>query len=215
MSIETATRENSLRTQLELLQKYGSNILWGDKNKGYLNFVREIHRGESRLRHLDQMQARKLGAREGLLRESDISCIYVYAHKKVLQLVEDFQLFKNGHIFPRGFLWVTEKTVTGESPEQTAYRGLRQELGLDIADADNRLLIPQRRLKFRRQIIKDDTANTYPGLQSRMTATDFEVHLTDEEYENHWVTLPSGKIVHGFAEVQDDKTTFFTYRQNE
>lgn len=217
-SMERSRNYRSLKvpdfdSQFTLLNNHGADIRWGEKGKGYISFLRELFIGESRLRLLDHDQALKIGYQEGLLRESNISCIYVFhrpINKRRLQLFESLQIFSSGLEVRRGFGWVTEKGLFGESPFDTALRALGEELGLNKNNA-----VDSSKLQLLRQIIKNDTADTYPGLQSRMTATDFEIALNDEEYTSNMIYLPDGRKVHGFKEIQKDKTTYFEWREVE
>lgn len=215
MGVESSFQ--NFQNQWDLIKKYGQSIIWCNVGKGPFDLAREISKGESNIRYISSSEAQKLQLQEGLLREASISCIYIYHNQsngRKLQLIEAMQVYhKTGEMFERGFEWATEKQFCppDKNPEDTAIRALGEEIGLKIKIEDNRL-------RFRRQIIKEDSANTYPNLQSRMTATDFEITLTDKEYNNK-ITLPDGNEVFGFKEVQKDennniiKTTYFIWKE--
>ena len=200
--------EVGLRAQLELLKSYGSKITWGERGKGLISLARELRKGESSLRYVTLQETQELGLQEGLLREFSISCVYVFYNLpdgRRLQLIEAEQFFKTGQKIDREFSWLTEKSLNlSETPLDTAHRALKEELGINPN---------KKRLRRLRQIMQTDSANTYPGLNSRVTATDYEIVLTNEEYEDNIITLPDGQRVHGFKETQKDKVTYFIWKE--
>jgi hypothetical protein len=115
-----------------------------------------------------------------------------------LRLVEDRQVFHDGRpVVIREIKGVFEKQEAGESSEEAAIRGLKQELFTGI-EVDERLLIliPNDDLT---ELAKKPTS-AYEGLKTINDITRFDLQLPQSLYRKE-----------GYKEVQKKKTTYFVW----
>lgn len=107
-----------------------------------------------------------------------------------LRLVEERQVFRNNSERTRDLQTsISEKIMGGESPEEAAVRGMREEL--DVA-YEGLLTHVADRLVIR------ESSNGYPGLLSIYRTHTFAAQFSEQEYNPD-----------GYIEVQPDKTTYF------
>jgi hypothetical protein len=115
-----------------------------------------------------------------------------------LRLVEDRQVFHDGRKdVIRGVKGVFEKQEAGESSEEAAIRGLKQELFTGIEIDDSQLvLIPNDNLTDLVSVV----TSAYEGLKTINDTTRYDVLLPQNLY-----------LVEGYKEVQKKKTTYFVW----
>lgn len=114
-----------------------------------------------------------------------------------LRLVEDRQVFNDGRVRMRGGEGgsITEKLKYGETGDlRTLARAMREELGFASVDS----------VEFLGTTKKEEDSQSYPGLWSRFTQHRYEVRILDKDFDPK-----------GYREVQEDKTTYFVWRDEE
>lgn len=137
----------------------------------------------------------EIGKNGDLLRRVDVvmvKCFYTDRDGNRFQLVEEKQVFKNGKIRERGFDYVAEKLQAGENPEQSALRGLEEELQVSGPDIELTSMQDQN---------ASDTKESpsYLGISSVYTKHVFSCNIPDKHYHENYV------------EVQPDKTNYFKW----
>lgn len=110
---------------------------------------------------------------------------------KLFNLIEDKQIFFTGAIRKRGLRNLAEKIKQNETPELTAYRVLREEIGLNV----------DKKLIFQGETEEMKKSPSYPGLDSIYKIFSYYIMLNSEELEQI-----------KFSEYQKDKEkiTIFT-----
>lgn len=113
-------------------------------------------------------------------------------HRWVLK--EDRQEFKDGRVRRRNMpSSVSEKMKFGEDPIISAVRGIKEELGIEV---NNSQLIKRRDLNY------DGGSSSYPGLKTRYKGHQYTCYLEREQFDPK-----------GYIEVQEDKSTFFSWQK--
>lgn len=114
---------------------------------------------------------------------------------KTYRLKEERQVFRNGSIRQRNLgQAVSEKMHHDEEPLLAMIRGIREELGLD-----GEFLIKATGID---EPFVDSPS--YPGLPTRYMRHQFEVWLTEQQFNPD-----------GYQEKQEDKTTYFVWEAFE
>jgi hypothetical protein len=113
-----------------------------------------------------------------------------------LRLVEERQVFRNGGERQRQLAAsVSEKIIDDEAPEAAAIRGIKEELGVAygglLTRSDEKLIIRE-------------SSESYPGLLSIYRTHTFAATFSEQEYRPD-----------GYAEVQPDRTTYFSWQPSE
>jgi hypothetical protein len=107
-------------------------------------------------------------------------------------LVEDRQEFKDGRIRRRKMpSSVSEKMKFGEDPLNSAIRGIKEELGVEVR--------PDQLKKFR-PLYYDGGSQSYPGLRAKYKGHQYTCYFDDTQFE-----------MGGYVEIQSDKSTFFKW----
>lgn len=118
--------------------------------------------------------------------------VFATVDDRRLKLIEARQEFRNGTTRERTLQTsLSEKLIGDEVPEAGAVRGMYEELGVAYGGV---LRAYPRKLVVGR-------SESYPGLLSIYSLYHFEANFSESEYD------PSG-----YMEVQDDKTTFFSWQ---
>jgi hypothetical protein len=155
-------------------QKWGT----GD-SKTVDHLLNEINTGESIL--------------NGIIRfEKGVNIDVYYRQKETIwKLIEEKQVFTDGRVKRRNLSTsIGEKMKPGESPLETAARGMREELGIiGVAFAS---------LRFEDQPLVPSTS--FPGLFTKRNVFFFETTLSAEQYNPE-----------GYREIQADKTNYFIW----
>ena len=143
------------------LKKWSHTL--GKKTIEELN--KELENGESTLEIIDNK----------LVRVVKIASIQVQVKlgDKIFNLVEDKQIFFTGAVRKRGLKSLSEKTKKNETPEITAQRALREEIGLEI----NKGLI------FEEETQKIQKSPSYPGLDSIYKIFNYQITLNHQQLE--------------------------------
>jgi hypothetical protein len=161
---------------------------WGKgQAKTFEHFLYEVQSGESTLVERDRKLVR-------LVPVSRANIFYKQKDGKVLKLVEDRQVFKEGQRERRrNISWsLIEKRKRDENPEDSIRRGIREELG--IHDGYTLKRLDQVTDEMRPSI-------SYPGTYIVVMAYNFEADLTTAVYHQE-----------GYIERQKDKTTYFIWK---
>ena len=111
-----------------------------------------------------------------------------------LQLVEDRQEFKDGRERRRGLTGISEKMKPGEDPLASAKRALHEELGVNNCGEIDSLGTKE----------ETQTSPSYPGLTTEYLRHEMRTNLPDSAYR-----------ADGYVEEQQDKCTFFVWREVE
>ena len=107
-------------------------------------------------------------------------------------LKEFEQIFKDGRVRKRSMKSsVSEKMKAGEDPLESALRGVKEELGIDVVESQ---------LTGRRDISFNGDSQSYPGLQTKYKGYQFTTIFNNEQYK-----------AEGYVEVQEDKSTYFKW----
>lgn len=183
-------RERSLKINKEELIHYLRlfNIpfeTWGTgESKTLDHLLHELNEGESLL--IEQKgQIHRIVEGVGLN-------VYYPTGEVLLRLHEDRQVFNNGRIRRRKLLYsISEKLKLHEPAIDGAFRCLEEELGILYANftslkIENRNPIP---------------STSFPGLWSKGLVFVFETHLIASDFKPE-----------GYIEYQEDKTTYFVWR---
>lgn len=174
---------------INLLTKYSVPFhSWGTGNaKTLAHLLKELNIGECTLEENKEY---------GLLRKVNVITMDVFYNDgtKKLVLYEQKQVYKNGrttHREPQNSL--LEKIKPGEDPYEGAKRTLAEELGittdLDLKDLGTKVEVIQ--------------GKSYPGLMHQGTLFQYEVELTELEYNPD-----------GYQEIQDDKTNYYKWKES-
>ncbi|MDO8590617.1 MAG: hypothetical protein Q7R65_01420 [bacterium] len=162
---------------------------WGTgKTKTMEHLLKEIEEGETELVSENGTLVRKVtfGASR---------VYYTAPDGKKYQLIEDKQVFKDGRERRRKMNdAVLEKMKRGEDTTRAMERGMQEELGLSGNIELNKIDARERR----------DISDSYPGLTTLYSEHHFEATLSDEQHKPE-----------GYIEKQEDKSTFFIWREVE
>lgn len=121
-----------------------------------------------------------------------IKIYFIDKDENIWFLKEDRQEFKDGRTRRRNMpTSVAEKMKSGEDPELSAIRGIKEELGFIIEETQ---LIKRRDLQF------NGGSLSYPGLTTKYKGHQFTCYINENQFE------PGG-----YVEKQKDKSTFFTW----
>lgn len=89
---------------------------------------------------------------------------------------------------------VSEKMKPNEDPEEAMVRGIREELGVE-GEIDLTATGTEEQLR---------SSPSYPGLQSQYIRHGFEATLSDQQFRPE-----------GYVEIQEDKSTYFVWKEVE
>lgn len=164
---------------------------WGQgATKTIEHLQKEIDDGETTL---------EVDSDGNLIRKVSLACVDVYYKTqdgKTLFLVEEKQVFKNGGERKRTLKSsVTEKMKKDENSHEAAKRGLYEELGIE-GEIDIR--------KINTVSDEEEVVSAYPNLKSKREKEIFETYITESQFRPE-----------GYQEVQDDKTTYFVWKELE
>jgi hypothetical protein len=181
---------NSLAAMKQVLQDHHIDFSgWGaGEAKTLSHLFTEIAENETALVVDDSGQ---------LLRKVDCIGLKIYHTNdegKRFLLTEQKQVFTDGRVRSRQLeVSLAEKMAVGESPVIAAIRGLQEELGVkaDINGLTGMMFEP---------VVDTRISTSYPNLWSQYTIINFDVKLTNKQYE------PTG-----YVEVQKDKSTYFVW----
>jgi hypothetical protein len=109
--------------------------------------------------------------------------------EKTFTLVEDKQIFLTGSVRKRGLRNISEKITQDETPESAAYRGLKEETGLNT----------NKPLSFLGERETQNQSSSYPGLYSIYQIFNYQITLDQEDLKSM-----------NFFEYRNNKITFFT-----
>lgn len=99
--------------------------------------------------------------------------VQVKLEDKLFTLVEDKQIFFTGVVRKRGLQNLAEKIKYNETPEFTAYRALKEEIGLDTI----------KKLIFQGETQEIKTSPSYPTLDSIYKVFNYQIILDDQDLE--------------------------------
>ncbi len=163
----------------KMLLEHQINIEKWDHHQG-TKTVEDLHReilaGETTLEIIDDKLVR-------VLKLTSIQ-VQVKLGEKLFTLVEDKQIFFTGAVRERGLRNLAEKMRHNETPEETAYRALKEEIGLTT----------DKKLIFQGETQEIKTSPSYPQLDSIYKVYNFSLMLDSEDL---------GKIK--FSEYQKNK----------
>lgn len=118
---------------------------------------------------------------------------HTFQDGKTYRLKEDRQVFNDGRERRRDYGHaVSEKMKIDEIPEAAMIRGIREELGIGGNIELTKTLADE----------KNIFSPSYPGLNSLYIRYEFEVLLSDEQFN-----------IEGYVEEQDDKKTYFIWEE--
>lgn len=175
-----------------LLESHGVDTsTWGQgATKTIEHLQKEIEDGETTL---------EIDSDGNLIRKVSLACVNVYYKSedgKILFLVEEKQVFKNGGERKRTLKSsVTEKMKRGENSTDAATRGVFEELGIE---GEINLK------KIDKVSDEEEIVSAYPNLKSKREKDIFETYITESQFRPE-----------GYQEVQDDKTTYFVWKELE
>lgn len=149
-----------------ILQKYNIDIQDWNHEKGHKTveqLAQELNNGESTLELID----------DNLMRLVKVSSIDVKFKlgDQYFQLIEDKQILFSGAIKTRNLNAITEKVKINEEFLAGAYRGLAEEIGLNINSG----------LKFIQETTFQESSPNYPNLISYYQVFNYEVILGEQE----------------------------------
>ena len=172
-----------------------STTEWGKgQSKTLKHLLSEIEAGETVL---------KFAANGELIRHTAYLSIQVFYdfydndqdRRKRYKLIEDKQVFRDGRERSRNQVWsVAEKL---KSNEKDIYCAVRRALEEELGVYGEPLYTSEIELKEENMI-----SPSYPGLKARFLTYNLLVFLDPRQFK-----------VEGYKEVQDDKTTYFTWVQ--
>lgn len=151
-----------------LLLKYNINTKEWSNQKGTKtieDLQEEITLGESTLEVINNKLTR-------VVKIASIE-VKVKLGKKLFTLVEDKQIFFTGLVRKRGLRNLAEKIKEGETPEFAAYRGLKEEIGLNF----------ERELIFKGETQTTKCSPSYPQLNSLYNIFNYEIILEHNDLE--------------------------------
>lgn len=159
---------------------------WGrGPYKGFEHLLTEILSGETQLGIVDEKVHRVCS----VLR---IDVRYRAGDNSELQLFEAEQIFADGRRRERPTPYaVWEKLKQNEDPNEAVIRAVQEELQIEGAVNSSYLL---------KEVLVESPLD-FPGLPSLLTAIDYQVHLTTQQFRPQ-----------GYEEKQADKTTYFRWR---
>jgi hypothetical protein len=159
---------------------------WGrDGTKTVKHLLSEIQNAESILKEVDGKLIRYVTG-VGIN-------VYYKDDERTFRLEEYRQVFNTGQQRQRNIpTSLGEKMFPGETPKETASRGLKEELRITGYDFDNP--------KIEDRVPKP--SETYPGLLTKHLIYVFDVTLRNGDYKPE-----------GYREVQPDKTTYFVWHE--
>lgn len=136
------------------------------------------------------------GALVRCVRRVQIRIRYRMPNGQWLVLVETHQEFANGSTRKRNRKWsVVEKRLRHEKAEAAAIRGVRDELGIEVA-----------RKRFRpigKETERVKMTSSYPGLPTRYHSARYDLVLLESEFEEEYEEVQPGR-----------KTTYFSWRKD-
>ncbi len=158
-----------------------------DKAKSFEQLLKEVHEGESTL---------SIDGYKNLYRHVEViaaDVMYEHPDGRRLILREEAQILKDGRMFQRTIdSSIAEKLKKDEPIEAALTRALAEELGVTSFDR-----------AYHRDIDQQQSLSpTYPGIISTYTKHRFVVMLSDAGYSPN-----------GYMEQQDDKDTYFQWRE--
>jgi len=119
--------------------------------------------------------------------------IYYQRGEEVLRLMEEKQVFTDGHERVRNDLVsMGEKMNPGENPEDAMHRALREELKIEGLQS----------VIERPTIVEEIPSGSYPGIFSKHIRYRYDVVLQEKDFKPE-----------GYVEVQPDKTTYFIWKK--
>ncbi len=121
-----------------------------------------------------------------------IKCFHTDDQGERFQLIEESQIFKNGIVRPRGHKYVAEKLQPNELPEECAKRGLAEEL--QIAGPEVHVVPLTEENTFEKK-----ESPSYKGIQCSYNKYFFSCEIPKSLYKS------------SYTEVQEDKSTLFTW----
>jgi hypothetical protein len=159
---------------------------WGSgPYKGFEHLLNEILSGETQLGVVDEKVHRICS----VLR---IDVRYRAGENPELQLFEAEQIFTDGRRRERPTPYaVCEKLKQNEDLDEAVSRAVQEELQIEGAVNSSYLL---------KEVFVEHPLD-FPGLPSLLTAIDYQVHLTTQQFS-----------AQGYEEKQADKTTYFRWR---
>lgn len=187
--MNTLPQNISLKQLETQLQEAGISFeFWGKSGyKSIKDLHREIQQGESIL---------SVDESGNITRQvSGVRAFIYYTSEEGEQFIlqEEKQIFSDGTEKKRPFhSSLGEKSIRGESLEETLLRGIKEELGISSL------------LTFEQE--KTETlqheSRSYPGLFSVFYNTIFSVHLTKEQFSPE-----------GYVEEEKNVTTYFVWKE--
>jgi hypothetical protein len=172
---------------IDYLSKY--NIPVSEWGKGYAKTVEHLQK------EIDSGECRLVLENGVLIREIEfVTCEIIYKEgDKIFKLIEEKQIFTDGRTRTRDKeSSVSEKMKIGEDPKQSVFRGIEEELGVDLTETQ---------LQKQGEINEDEVSNSFPGLMTRYKGYNYECEFTKEQYNPN-----------GYTETQTDKTTYFIWK---
>jgi hypothetical protein len=173
----------------EQLEKHGIPLdQWGKgQAKTFQHLLKEMAENECELVEDEE---------KGLVRRVSVLGIDIYYQpqgSERLRLFEEKQVFIDGRERRRSLpTSMGEKLTPGEDLDQAAKRAIREELGItDGVQA-----------QYIKTLRNERVSDSFPGLLSQYVNHFYEANLTEKQYNPE-----------GFKEVQEDKTTYFAWRQ--
>jgi nicotinamide mononucleotide (NMN) deamidase PncC len=171
---------------LGLLERYHIDLnTWGSRNsaKDVEDLLAEINDGEATL----------VEENGKLLRHTKVCRVLISGiadDGSQYRLVEDRQIFKSGDVRRRPTPWaVWEKIVGSADPEQSALRGIDEELSLNVPSLEHGPIS-----------LNSEAPMDYPGISTELTCYDFKLELRNPD------------LLAGFQESQTKKTTQFVWQ---
>lgn len=175
----------------EYLLKHGVDVeSWGTgESKTLSHLLKEIHEGESVL------ELQKNGELHRIVTGVGVDVFYLDG-SVLLKLEEEKQVFKDGRQRTRVLTAsISEKMTANETPVEAAKRALREELKISDYDLSTDFVTK----------IKDPASSaSFPGLQSRGVIYVYCCFIPSSEFKQE-----------GYIEEQEDKTTYFIWKEVE
>lgn len=151
---------------ISILQKYDIDIQDWNHKKGHKTveqLAEELNKGESKLELIDDHLMR-------LVKVSSIDVKFKLG-EQYFQLIEDKQILFSGAIKTRNLNTITEKVKINEEFLAGAYRGLAEEIGLNINSG----------LNFIKETSFKQQSPNYPNLISHYQVFNYELILGEQE----------------------------------
>lgn len=166
-----------------LLLEYGVHSHdWGlHGSKPIQSLLHELHQGECYLQNEGERVVRCVTA-------AAAQVVYVHPKRGLLTLKELQQTMPTGEVRKRPTPFsVSEKSLQDESPFTTIMRGIKEELGVQLAREQ---IEPQGNYRRRSESM------SYPGLMTIYDIHEFVVSLNDDQFYEHGYqeTQPTGLV---------------------